>query len=446
MAADERRALLKLGLTNASSMAATRLLRLIDTFVVSNLGVVAVAGLGLASTWSMLASAGIAAGLSGATTAICGRRLGAGRREEVEGPLVAALWVGGGVAIVLALVIFLASKVFVTAMAEDARVVHEVMRLLPWFLASVPAQAFSAAFDGYWNGINRSHVRLPISITGNAVNTLVAWAFVYGAWGAPALGIVGAGVGMVVSTSLVVLLHGLASWRLGSAARLWQRPRADLMFKVLRTGLPIAGEFVSFSLALTVFFSLMSRLGTSALAASTIAVNFRVLWNVPLWGFGWACSSFVSQAIGQNDLSKAKRWVWEAASLTVPLFALLTLPFVFAPRLFSGFFIHGDEATLLLTDMPIRMIALVTAADGVRLLVMYAAQGAGSAKQVMYWTALSDWGLWIPAVYLATVVLGFGVNAAWAIDVVLRAVQAAGWVGFWLSERWTARALRTATD
>ncbi|HCO63278.1 MAG TPA: MATE family efflux transporter, partial [Alcanivorax sp.] len=69
-------------------------------------------------------------------------------------------------------------------------------------LLSVWAVAMNFSYRGYWNGINRSGVYMRTLVITHVANVIFSYGLIFGAWGLPALGGAGAGLG----TSLALYL------------------------------------------------------------------------------------------------------------------------------------------------------------------------------------------------------------------------------------------------
>ena len=119
---ERRNRILALAMPIIGGMVSQNILNLVDTAMVSGLGVAALAAVGMASFANFTASAFVT-GLSAGVQAIAARRLGQGRGEETAKPLNGGLFLAVVLALPLSAVLVLfADRVFVL-LVDDPEVV-----------------------------------------------------------------------------------------------------------------------------------------------------------------------------------------------------------------------------------------------------------------------------------------------------------------------------------
>src|SRR5260370_3090690 len=151
--------------------------------------------------------------------------------------------------------------------------------------------ALTASVSSFFAGRGDSRTVLVINAVGLMVNAFFAWAWIFGEWGFPQLGIAGAGWATVLGSSISALL-GL-SLMLRPLYRVAfhsadMRFEFDLFRRLMRFGLPngiLAGLDV---LAFTVFLFLLGWLGDVELTASSIAFTLNLISFLPSYGLGQA--------------------------------------------------------------------------------------------------------------------------------------------------------------
>jgi len=169
----------------------------------------------------------------------------------------------------------------------------------------------STALSGYFSGLGRTVVVMVVNLAGAAVNIPLDYAFIFGRFGAPELGIKGAAIatvlGSVVSCLLFVLLlcapEAEARHRVRSAWRL----EPDMLLRLLRIGLPAGVQFFLDIMAITGFLLLVGRLGLVALSATNIAFSINGLTYLPVIGLSIAASILVGRSQGQGRPDLARR-------------------------------------------------------------------------------------------------------------------------------------------
>jgi len=172
-------------------------------------------------------------------------------------------------------------------------------------------------------------------ILGNVVNAVACWALVLGKLGAPALGVVGAGLAaglsrVFIAASLLVLTfrYGLHrdAWVPWSRAVLEPRP----LLAILGVGVPIGLQFAFEVWAFQFATLLAGRLGKTELAAHTIVLNLAALSFMVPFGISMAASVRVGNLVGAGNGSGARTSALLALGLTAALMLGAACIFFFA--------------------------------------------------------------------------------------------------------------------
>jgi multidrug resistance protein, MATE family len=185
------------------------------------------------------------------------------------------------------------------------------------------------ALSGWLSGIGRPVLVTFVTFASFAVNALVAWGLVLGNWGLPRLGIAGAALATVAAQAVAALLYALLFARAGGAADplarrfKWSEFRHFLKLAA-PMGLRISGELAAW----TLFLVMVGRLGTSELAASSIAFRINGIAFFPALGLGQAAGILVGHARGSGDDSEIRAIAWQ--SLAVCEMWMLAMAIIFA--------------------------------------------------------------------------------------------------------------------
>ena len=185
---------------------ATNLMTVIDTLMVGQLGDAALGGVGIGGQLFFLWLAG-ALGLGAAVQAMVARRVGEKRLESV------GLLLNGGIALA-----FAASGVLIIAgysilpslfllINSDAELVQAGTAYLDWRLPSLLILAINVVFRSYWVGINRAVVPMIAIMALSVANVFFNYVFIFGKFGAPEMGVAGAGFGSTLATAAGLIVY-----------------------------------------------------------------------------------------------------------------------------------------------------------------------------------------------------------------------------------------------
>jgi len=294
-----------------------------------------------------------------------------------------------------------------------------------------------ASFTGFFLGIGKTRVVMVANMVGMTVNLPANYALIYGNWGFPAWGVMGAGVGTILgsfSTVLILVLAFLSPTYRASFRTHWiSRVDVPLLVKLLRYGGPAGAELFFNVTAFNLFVLLMHSYGPGVAAAVTVAFNWDLVAFIPMLGIGDAVTSMVGRRVGGGDYSEARRatytalvtaWIYSASMMVLFLFAAPLLVQVFLP-LNSAFPESEAFQTFSLGVFMLRLAGLYTLADSAQIVFSGALRGGGDTRAVMcisvglhwaftflslgmirYWR-LSPATVWI-AFILFVMVLGLG--------------------------------------
>jgi putative MATE family efflux protein len=430
---ERTRQILGLALPIIGGMVSQNVLNLVDTAMVGTLGAAALAAVGMASFANFMASAFIT-GLSAGVQAIAARRLGEGKPAQTAGPLNGGLLLAIVLAVPLSILLIIATPYLFPLLVDDPEVIGHGIPYFRARLVAMVALGMNFAFRGFWNGINLSRLYLQTLLVMHTSNIFLNWVLIFGHLGVPALGSTGAGIGTAAATfigTIYYIVLGLRHARPnGFLAGL---PSRQTMLSMLRLSIPAGLQQLFFAAGMTAFFWIIGRVGTAELAASNVLVQLMLVVILPGIGFGLASASLVGQALGRGDAAEATTWGWDVCKVSALVVGLVTLPAIFFPDPFLKGFLHDPE-TLQLARLPLQMLAAVMAFDTVGIVLLNALLGAGYSRVVMVVSVTLQWGLFMPAAYLAGPVVGM--LGIWVCQIIYRAIQTSIFIAIWRQGRW----------
>lgn len=433
--AARRKRILALAMPIIGAMISQNILNLADTAMVGMLSTEALAAVGLGSFLNWMAMAFIT-GLSTGVQAMAARRLGEGRDSELAQPLNGGLLLSLALALPWSILLFFLAPWIFSLVNPDPKVVAIGAPYLQVRLLGMTAVAMNFAFRGFWNGVNISAVYMRTLIVMHSVDLVLSWVLMFGMFGLPKLGAVGAGLGTTLAIYLGTLMYGVQAWQIARKKGFLKGlpARADLV-TMLRISIPSGIQQLFFAAGMTSFFWIVGRVGTAELAASNVLVNLLLVAILPGLAFGITAASLVGQALGRKDAEDADRWALDTGRLAAIAVGLLALPAVFVPDLFLGLFLHDPHA-LDLARWPLRIVALGMAWDTLGSVLMQALFGAGDSQRVMTASVGLQWGLFLPLLFVLTSFFGLGMTGIWALQTGYRAVQSLVFWLMWRGGKW----------
>jgi MATE family multidrug resistance protein len=435
-------------LTNLSQFALT----LTDTVFLGRLGTqeLAAATLGVNLFYAALAPC---FGVAMAAAPMCAQTRGRGRRfvRGMRRDVRAAFWAMAAVTLPVwallwhtdAVLVLLGQEAALAALAGDY--VRALMWGMPCFCAFVALRGFLAAEQ-------RPGAALVVACAGVLLNVpLNAW-LIFGGFGLPPLGVVGAGVASSLCNLAMLLgLLGLIARdrhlrRFRVLGRFWRFDAARLREAAV-IGLPIAGSML-LEIGVFAFAAIvMGWMGALAVAAHAIALQLASMAFMVPMGIGQAATARVGLAAGAGDRAGAALAGWVAIGISAAwMMGSAALLVAFGRALPWGFLdpAHPEAAaTAALATMLIMVAALFQLADGVQAVAGGALRGLKDTAVPMLLAGFGYWVAGLPFGLALAFPLGMGPLGLWiglAVGLFLVAgLMAARWHALSRPPRLTAR-------
>lgn len=432
---ERRRRILRLALPIIGGMVSQNVLNLVDTAMVGSLGDAALAAVGLGGFVTFVAMA-VLLGIGAGVQATAARRVGEGRVERCAVPLNAGLAISLVVGPLITIALLATVKHWFGYLNADPLVAEHGLPYLEWRAFGITFIGMNFAFRGYWNAVDRSMLYLQTIVIVHVLNIALNYTFIFGHFGAPALGAGGAGLASAVSTAAGVAVYVFLGWRYARGAGFLDGlpPRGEV-WTLARLSLPTSVQQFFFASGFTVLYAIIGRIGTAELAAASVLVTLMLVAILPGMGFGLAATTLVGQSLGRGDPDAASAWAYDVLKLASIALVLLGLPMCFTPDLITAPFIT-DPDTQAVARMPLRITGAFMVFEALGLVLMNALLGAGDARNVMLVSVGFQWVVFLPLAYVAGPVLGLGLTGVWALNMVYRAGVALTFLALWRRGAW----------
>lgn len=280
----------------------------------------------------------------------------------------------------------------------------------------------AAAFASYFAGRGKPWPVMWVNCFATAVNIVLDYAFIFGKWGFPELGIRGAGIATLIASIFAVLAYmflisSASQDRKYHVLKGW-RPDKELFMRLMRFGLPSGIQFCLDITSFTIFILLVGRLGTVPLVATNIAFNINFLAFMPMIGCGTAVSVLVGQYLGRNRPDMAEKSTYSGLHLTFIYMASISLAYVLVPDLFLAPFTRMNDAESYeqihtMGVLLLRFVAVYSIFDTLNIIFSFAIKGAGDTRFVMFMMVILSWAIMVIPTYIAVVILDYGLMACW---------------------------------
>ncbi|MBR4442238.1 MAG: MATE family efflux transporter [Clostridia bacterium] len=251
-------------------------------------------------------------------------------------------------------------------------------------------------------------------------------------------------IGAAAATAISYIFGGAAMtamfWRNRYISPRGFRIRLDreAMLPCVRIGIPVVGSRVATMLGHVVFTSLVTSLGTTALASHTIAITAEQAFYIPGYGMQAAASTLAGQSLGEGDEKKLRR---VSRTIMLVTMAMMTVTgailFAIPDRMMSLF--TPDAAVVAGGIQILRIVAVSEPIYGMSIILEGTFNGVGDTKAPFVISLACMWGIRILFTWICVKALGLGLVPVWlcmvADNVMRGALLAVRYArGKWLTE------------
>jgi len=390
------------------------MMQVVDTAIVGRVGVTELGAVGFGGVWLWTIVVVFIGSASGVQTFVA-QEFGAGNARRC------GFWVWQGMYALLPASVLWFGLIAVgfgsllALLGPSAQLQGLAARYAQARLCGAPAVVAGVIVTSFFRGRGDTRTPLLATIVANVLNAVAAYSLVFGRFGLPALGVVGAGVATAVANwaSSAILLVFLLRRPLVEAFGTWPvGPDWRALRRFLWTSVPIGGQWVLDMLSFALFSSIIARMGDASMAASQVMIQLLALSFMQAFGISIAAGALVGRYVGAGELGAAERSHRSAMRLGLGLAAGIAVLFFTAPELLLRLFTSDPEIIGL--GRPLVMLAAVfQIVDAVGIIVGGSLRGAGDTRWPFLVQTAYAWLIRLPLVYLFALRLEAGLLGAW---------------------------------
>ena len=409
----ELRAMLRLAVPVVTVQVGAMFMGVVDTLMVGRVSAQAIAAVAMGNLY-FFGAAIFGMGLLLALDPVVAQAVGAGDEAAVARGVQRGLLLAGFFGVV-AMLLLLPAGPILRALRQPADVVPTAaayaricaIGILPFYVFIVLRQSLQAM-----------HRVAPIVwtiIIANVANASLNWVFIFGHFGFPAGGAVGAAWATQIGRWLMpVLLYAFARRALAPSLSPWRPESCESapLRRMIALGAPIGIQQELEYGVFAVAGLMMGWIGTVAMAGHQVALSLASLtFMVPL-GVSGATAVLVGNAVGRGDKAEARNaaaagLLCGVAFMTLTACAMLAIPGTLARVYTSDAAVAAVAASLL----PIAGVFQVF--DGMQVVSIGILRGVGDTRTPMLVNVLGFWLMGLPASWLLGLRLGFGPRGLW---------------------------------
>ncbi len=404
--------LLRLAVPIAIQQLVMNALNAVDVLMIGQLGDTSVAAVGLANQVFFLMSLFLF-GVGSGSAIFSAQFWGRGDVSNVRRMLGLALLLGITGSALFSLAAVLAPEFVLSLYSRDPAVVAAGSRYLRVVgLCYVPT-AVTAIYGMILRSTRQVKIPMAVSVGALSLKTVLAYVLIFGLFGVPAMGIMGAAVATCVARGVecIAMLTLTYRLKLPAAAKLHELLdiNRELVNRFVRTASPVILGEILWSLGITVYTGIYARIGTGSVAAVNIASTIEGVALVPFMGLGNAAAIMLGNRIGAGDIEDAMDYARRFLFLAVGgALAMGVLIFISRAVLLSLYRISPEARQDALGVLAVMSVVLWLKAANMVMIVGILRSG-GDTRFALVADTGPMWLLGVPIALLGGLVLGLPV-------------------------------------
>lgn len=400
------------------------LIGIVDNFMVGNLGSTELAAVSLGNSFIFIGmSLGI--GFSTAITPLIAEADAEKNNKKIRTTFHHGLLLCFILGITVFILIVL-SKPLMNLMDQPEAVVKLAAPYIDWVAFSLIPVIIFQGYKQFADGLSQTKYSMYAIYLANVVHIFFNYVLIYGVWGFPKLGILGAALGTVISRiMMVVFMHYIMKYNVVFKMHFknfsFKEIRKSILMKIINLGFPSAMQMLFEVTLFTAAIWLSGSLGKNSQAANQIALIMASTTFMFAMGFSVTAMIRLSFLKGSKDFKGLIITARSIFLLTIIFETFFGIIFVIFHNYLPHLFLNMSDPTQVLDNKEIIIIAsklLLVAAvfqisDGIQVVVLGALRGLQDVKVPMYITFVAYWLVGFPVSYYLGRHTNLGATGIW---------------------------------
>lgn len=390
---------------------------LVDSFMVSSLGSMAVAAVGI-TTQPKFVGFSLFFAINIAVSALTARRLGEGRKRDANALLASVMLLVPALALVIAAVAVWLAPDIMRLCGSTPETHSGAVTYFRVIMGGMIFTCMQMVINAMLRGAGNTKITLRTNIVANVVNVILNYLLIGGNLGFPKLGIAGAAIATVLGSVAGCIMSFVSILKPGSFV--------SLLYVIKKRIRPVLRSYIDiFSMAYSVFIEqlllrvgfvatalMAAKQGNDAMAAHQVGMNILGLSFSFGDGLQAAAVALIGRSLGEEKPNLAKeygaacRFIGMVVAVCVALFYLIG-----AHPLMSAFF---DEPQIVEIGVSIMYVAIVVTLFQIQQVIyMGSLRGAGDTMFTAVTSAVSVTVIRTAVSYGCGFTLGWGIVGIW---------------------------------
>jgi MATE family multidrug resistance protein len=280
---------------------------------------------------------------------------------------------------------------------------------LDWVAFSLVPLIIYQGYKQFADGLSMTKISMYAIVLANVVHVIINYCLIYGVWFFPKMGILGAGLGTVISRmAMVAFMHIILSRKEALKQYFhefsFDEIKKETLKKIINLGLPSAMQMLFEVVLFTAAIWLCGNIGKTSQAANQIALSLASMTFMFAMGLSVVSMIRISNQKGMGDYKQLiviARSIFLLAICIEIIFAIMfvalhqVLPFLFLNMENQAQALDNQEVIIIAAKL-LLVAAVFQISDGIQVVVLGALRGLQDVKIPMYITFVAYWVVGFP--------------------------------------------------
>ncbi|MDA3779224.1 MAG: MATE family efflux transporter [Bacteroidales bacterium] len=382
-------------------------------------------------------------GFSIGTQIIVARRFGERKYQEIGAVIEHALYF----LVFLAILLIFGLKLSLNSLFEKIIASNEIregsIAFLDYRLFGLFFSFINFGFRAFFIGIGRTKIITITTVLMAMINVFFDYSLIFGNFGFPELGLVGAAIASVIAEIAVCLFFFIYVFKIidVSTFRIFRFVKFDfsILKRVVNVSFPMMMQnFISF-FGWFLFFLFVEKMGEHPLAISNIIRSIYVVMLIPIMGFSSATNTLVSFVMGSGQKQQVFPIILKILKMCVTgVFFLVLINLIFPEEVIS---IYTNNPILIKNSVPaLYVISGTSFFIAIGFILFSGVSGTGNTK-TSFIIEVIVMIVYVFITYLFANVFKYSIAGVWSVEFIYGGLIALFSIIYLKSGRWKEKIL-----
>jgi putative MATE family efflux protein len=415
--------------------AITHFINLLDNIMIGRVGNAEMSGVAIANQLLFVFNLAVFGGLSGAGV-FCAQFYGAKDNDNLRYTMRFKLWT---IAIIftVAITIFLSFgenliSLYLTGAGDEAERVamfgfaKDYLRIMLWGLAPF---CLSQVYGSTLRETGETVLPMRASLSGMFTNLVLNFLLIYGKFGFPRMSVKGAALATVISRfvelTIIIIYAYRHSARFPFFKGLYKSLKIpkDLILKIFKKGAPLLFNELLWSFGMTTVTQIFSTRGLNVVGALNITSTVTNFFNVFIYSMGAAVAVIIGQALGANEITRAKETIWKLIFLNICISGLVSCVLAAASPFLPYIYKTTDEVRALASSF-IRTHSMYMVFNAIANSSYFTMRSGGKMLLTLLFDCVYTWVIFVPFTFLLTNLTPLYITALYTVCYICDVIKA----------------------